>query len=106
MSIEEAINVINTWIEPMRKTQKGEFAHEFLDAVEVLKSDAIKRNEPEKVGKRELRKYEWCTPYFCPNCEADLDPVSFITINGEEAQRKVSFCWCCGTPIDWSEHDE
>ena len=45
MTAQEAIIVINTWIEPMRKTLSGTLAHEFLDAVEVLRNEYIRRNE-------------------------------------------------------------
>ena len=42
MTIDEAINVINTWELPMRKSSEdNEFIKEFLDAVEVLKAFAI-----------------------------------------------------------------
>ena len=42
MNIEVAINVINTWIEPMRRTMKGTLSQEFINAAEVLKNNAIR----------------------------------------------------------------
>ena len=42
MTNEEAINAINTWIGPMRKSLKGTLTHEFLDAVEALERKEIR----------------------------------------------------------------
>lgn len=42
MTTDEAINVINTWYEPMCNTLKGSLTHEFLDAVDALKAKEIK----------------------------------------------------------------
>lgn len=55
MTNEEAINVINTWILPMRETLKGTLAHEFLDAVDTLRKQAIKQATSDKTSD----KYAW-----------------------------------------------
>lgn len=64
MTINEAINVINTWSGSMRITAKGnDFMSEFLDAVDVLKMDAIRRS-----GETPIRS----NSTVCPRCNATI----------------------------------
>lgn len=63
MDVTEAINVINTWELPMRKSEEGnDFANEFLDAVDVLKRFAIS-NAPKKRESRALKLCRCGTKY-------------------------------------------
>ena len=64
MTVDEAINAINTWSGSMRKTADGnEFMTEFLDAVDVLKRyTIIKLNRtPIKTSNK-----------VCPRCNATI----------------------------------
>lgn len=62
---------------------------------------ALKKQIPKKVGKRKLRKDEIGTPYYCPECEADINLVHFFRTDGSEPEEKVSYCWSCGQAIRW-----
>ena len=61
---------------------------------------AVERMKPKKVL---YRKQYYGTPWLCPECEADQIKVEFFNEDGSEPQEKHTFCWKCGTVIDWSE---
>ena len=63
--------------------------------------DVLNKQIPQPVGKRELRKHELGTPYYCPECEADITHVEFFRPDGSEPEEKVSYCWACGQAIRW-----
>lgn len=58
------------------------------------------KNEPKKIL---YRKQSYGTPWLCPYCEADQIKVEFFSEDGSEPKEKYTFCWQCGTRIDWSE---
>ena len=60
------------------------------------------KNEPKKIL---YRKQSYGTPWLCPQCEADQIKVEFFSLEGGEPKEKHSFCWKCGTKLDW-EHNE
>ena len=65
--------------------------------------EALEKQIPKKVGKRDIVSYG--SPYYCPECEAELIPVEFFKADGSEPEEKVSYCWKCGRAIDWSSED-
>lgn len=65
--------------------------------------DALAKQIPKKVGYRRLRESEWGSHWYCPECEADLVKVEFMSFDGGEDENKVSYCWHCGKKVDWSE---
>lgn len=80
----------------MKEWKKQEQATEI--AIEILK-----KQMPKKVEKIKLRENELGTPYYCPECEADITPVEFFRTDGNRPNEMVSYCWKCGQAIDWSE---
>lgn len=62
---------------------------------------AIEKQMPKKVGK--IKETDYGSPYYCPECEAEIIPVEFFSLDGSEPKEKVSYCWKCGRAIDWSE---
>lgn len=78
------------------------FENELVDKGFTVKSllEARERMEPKKVL---YRKQKYGTPWLCPECEADQIKVEFFNEDGSEPQEKHTFCWKCGTVIDWSE---
>lgn len=80
MTNKEALNIINTWIEPMRKTLKGTLAHEFIDAVEVLERKEI------RYAWHDLRE----NPDDLPQWPTKDVIVCFIMPYGEKVYR---YCW-------------
>lgn len=74
---------------------------------EVLKNAvcALEKRIPKKVGHRTLRPTEWGSPWYCPECEADLVKVEFMSFDGGEPKNKVSYCWHCGQSIDWGKDE-
>lgn len=79
MTNKEAINVINTWIMPIRKNISGEFVHEFLDAVEVMERNAIEydwhdlRENPNDLPEDNARILFYTTAF------GDGDAYSYLT---------------------------
>lgn len=67
--------------------------------------EAVKKQIPKKVVRSNLRPTEYGSPWRCPNCEADLIKVEFISFNGGEKTNKVSYCWHCGSAVDWSDDE-
>ena len=55
--------------------------------------------EPKKIL---YRKQSYGTPWLCPKCEADQTKVEFFSVDGGEPKEKHSYCWNCGTKIDWT----
>lgn len=74
-----------------------------LNELKSIEIEALEKQIPKPVGKRELRKHELGTPYYCPECEADITHVEFFRPDGSEPEEKVSYCWACGQALDWSE---
>lgn len=72
------------------------------EAMEIL-LEATEKQIPKKVGKLDIVSYG--SPYYCPECEAELIPVEFFKADGSEPEEKVSYCWKCGRAIDWSSED-
>lgn len=81
ITIKEAIDTINTWIVPMRKTFTSGFMREFFDAIDTLKNDIINK---EKYCWHDLRKH--------PNDLPNKDTMNYTGIanysKGE--QNKIS----------------
>ena len=78
--------------------KENEKYHEIgtIDEFKALKE----KNEPKKIL---YRKQSYGTPWLCPYCEADQIKVEFFSEDGSEPKEKYTFCWQCGTRIDWSE---
>lgn len=66
-----------------------------------LAIEALEKQIPKKVGK--MKETDYGSPYYCPECEAEIIPVEFFKDDGSEPEEKVSYCWKCGQAIDWSE---
>lgn len=62
---------------------------------------AIEKQIPKKVGK--MKETDYGSPYYCPECEAEIIPVEFFSLDGSEPKEKVSYCWKCGRAISWEE---
>lgn len=65
--------------------------------------ESIEKQIPKKVGK--MKETDYGSPYYCPECEAEIIPVEFFSLDGSEPKEKVSYCWKCGQVIDWSSND-
>ena len=63
--------------------------------------EALERQIPKPVGEWDIHSYG--TPYYCPECEADIIPVEFMATDGCEPKEKVSYCWKCGQALKWGE---
>ena len=73
--------------------------YEAIGTIEECRS-AVERMKPKKILYR-IQPYG--TPWLCPECEADQIKCEFFSEDGSEPQEKHTFCWKCGTVIDWSE---
>lgn len=95
MTVNEAMD----WLESLQ-----EFPHwdrdEDFDAMDIL-HEALEKQIPKKIVKIKLRPTEWGSPYRCPECEAEQNPVEFFCAT--EEQECVSWCSDCGQKLDWSE---
>lgn len=69
-------------------------------------SEFMELKEKATAKKVIYRKQSYGTPWLCPNCEADQVKVEFMSKDGSEPKNKHSFCWKCGSCIDWSEGKE
>ena len=74
-------------------------AYRAIGTVEQCKS-AVERMKPRKVVYREQ---SYGTPWLCPVCESDQVKVEFFCEDGSEPKEKYTYCWSCGSCIDWSE---
>lgn len=72
------------------------------DAIDIA-IKALEKQIPKKVGK--MKETDYGSPYYCPECEAEIIPVEFFNTDGSEPEEKVSYCWKCGQAIDWSSED-
>ena len=84
--------------------QEGLDKEKILDIIQEaldMGIEALEKQIPRKVGKWDIVSYG--SPYYCPECEAELIPVEFFKADGSEPEEKVSYCWKCGRAIDWSE---
>lgn len=107
MTYEKAIDWLKldikmTQFDPMT----GEYKEPNWEALQVIKAqekaiEALEKQIPKKVGK--MKETDYGSPYYCPECEAEIIPVEFFKADGGEPEEKVSYCWKCGRAIDWSE---
>lgn len=92
ISSSDLMTILNSDSEELKQYKEVGTVEEF----KVLKE----KNEPKKIL---YRKQSYGTPWLCPYCEADQIKVEFFSEDGSEPKEKYTFCWQCGTRIDWSE---
>lgn len=82
MNNEEAIKVLN---DTKIMILKGSGAD--LQEASNMAVKALEKQIPKKVGKLDMVSYG--SPYYCPECEAELIPVEFFNADGSEPEKKV-----------------
>ena len=92
ISSSDLMTILNSDSEELKQYKEVGTVEEF----KALKE----KNEPKKIL---YRKQSYGTPWLCPYCEADQIKVEFFSEDGSEPKEKYTFCWQCGTRIDWSE---
>ena len=63
---------------------------------------AVEKQIPKKIV---YRKSSYGTPYLCSICEAEQVKTEFFNSDGSKQKEKYTYCWGCGTKIDWSDEE-
>ena len=106
MPIKEAIRILSR-VTSENTIRRLKFKYGRKEVIEMIEeamdmgAEALKKQTPKPVGEWDIHSYG--TPFYCPECEADITPVEFFRHDGSEPKEKVSYCWKCGQALRWGE---